>query len=343
MLISLRKYLYGPLAAENRDESGPGFPQALLALSQNILKSLQNNAMLDTHSDLRQLKREIGKLEGRLAKAGSPLEIDSIGHEIAATLGAYRAKALELEQARATELNEMISSLNQTVAILSGSSHSSIGRLQRIEKDLERASAIEDIVALRSRLSECLQFVREETAREREDVARNLLLMQETVAKASHSVYAMRSDMPGRAEAECTLRDSPLNSSASFAVIFVLDRFQSIGSRFGPDAADAVMDFFIGALKSKITEPKRFFRWNTASILLLLLDRTRSKGEALEEIQSVNWAALEKKVEAGDRMAVLSLSNQWVVFSLLEEQNRDELIAKIDQFANPERRGVAEP
>jgi hypothetical protein len=56
------------------------------------------------------------------------------------------------------------------------------------------------------------------------------------------------------------------------------------------------------------------------------------KWEVAAEIQNVDWGALEKRLEAGERVAVLSLQNQWSVFEVEENEDRGKLIAQMDQF-----------
>ena len=68
----------------------------------------------------------------------------------------------------------------------------------------------------------------------------------------------------------------------------------------------------------------------------MLLERAQPKWEVLAEIQKVDWSALEKQLETGERVAVLSLSNHWTVIAQTEMPEREKLIAGIDRFAGSE-------
>lgn len=330
MFVSLRKYLYGP--STPHPESTPEPCLALLNLSRRLLQAIDTNLLLEPNAGLHQLKSRIRKTGEDLAENSRPCEIRSAGEEIGKDLSAYRVKLEEVRRAQSSELNHMLASLHQTIAVLSGGNQRTVQRLQKIGQDLERAAAIEDIVALKSRLADCLQYVRDETAREKNEAARNLALMRETLAKARESIDFFRSGVPGRADAEQALRNPPGDIFSSFAAVFVLDRYHAIASRFGAETAEAALEAFMQDLRDKIAGPKRMFRWNDRS-LVLLLERPCPKPELAADIRKVNWAALEKNVEVGNRVAVLSLSNHWAVFSLNELPDREALIAQIDQFA----------
>jgi GGDEF domain-containing protein len=328
MLISLRKYLYGTVSAGSEAEYGC----ALAQVARQTMHVLTQSLLLEKNAELRQMRGEILKMEEGLGAAKSPAEVERLGGAISGLVETYRAKMLELEQERAAALQNMISGLQQTVVLLSGGSRRAVAGLQQIERELMCAGAIEDIVALRSRLSQCLQLVREEAARERDEVAANLLRMQEAITRASEKVAILRNGTPDRAEAERILRAEGTGGCPQFAAVFRLERFASIASRFGEEAAGQVRDYFADCLEDRIAQPAQLFRWNEAA-LLVLLDRKKPKWEVTAEIQGVDWGSLKKRVEAGERVAVLSLSNQWAVFERDEIDNREELIARISRFA----------
>ena len=74
-------------------------------------------------------------------------------------------------------LQKMVSMLTETIITIGSGSELSVSKLQSIEKSIESTQAVEDIQILKLRLSECLEAVRDESVRQKNDgqVALNAL------------------------------------------------------------------------------------------------------------------------------------------------------------------------
>src|SRR5581483_913005 len=78
----------------------------------------------------------------------------------------YNERTTRYRKAQAAEFQRMVAMLTDTISATSHASDLSVGRLQDIEKKLERASVIEDVRVLRMQLNECLESIREEIRRQ---------------------------------------------------------------------------------------------------------------------------------------------------------------------------------
>ena len=329
MFVSLRRYLEGPSTSPRSPEP---LDEALFVLAHGLLEAFESKVLLDAPPSLRSLQSSAAGLHQKLDGMQNTADAEAVSAEASQLLEQYRAGFAKLQEAQAAAIHHMLDNLNETVAVLSGGSQRSVARLRQIEKDLKGAAALEDIVALKSRLKDCMHYVQEEAAREREEVAHNLLLMKETIARVGERVQFLSDGIPGRAEAEQMLLDPALAGHDMFSSIFVLDRYQSIATRFGEAAAEQAIDSFAEELRQRIADPKRLYRWNDSAILLQL-ERAAGKSTVMTEIQDLNLIVLEKNVDTGDRMAVLSLSHHWTVFAVAEFPERARLVERIGEFA----------
>ncbi|MCL5745066.1 MAG: hypothetical protein M1541_14265, partial [Acidobacteria bacterium] len=202
-MILLRKYLYGgENAASAETIAEDGICSALAQLSSALLSGIGEQMMRERHSALSVFGLETQKLRERLEASNSMEEIRSISTQSGSLLEEFRRARDQMEQHEAAEVQKMVTMLNQTVAVLSSGSERSLLRLRQIEGDLRQASALGDIVALKARLSDCLQYVREQRAQEREDAARSLERMERDVQRLQEGMALARGGIGSRAEAE---------------------------------------------------------------------------------------------------------------------------------------------
>ena len=82
----------------------------------------------------------------------------------------------------------MIAMLTETVADLSGQTDVSVARLQAIEKQVERASELDDIRTLRASLGDSLQALREAAAEQRSSSAATVERLRSQIAMARKSM-----------------------------------------------------------------------------------------------------------------------------------------------------------
>ncbi len=334
MFISIRKYLYSDApAGREGNQALRDFCAALIACGQKALHAIEQHTFTGDQAKVESLRGRIRTLGGRLQQAESPDTVDGVAEDVVKVLAEHGRLTRESDIEKAAEFQKIVAMLNQTVVVLSTGSRRSVGRLRQIEKDLEGASQIQDILSLKSRLSECLTFIREETAREREDVARTVLTMDEEVRKACDTMMLSKAGLPGRPEAERLFTDllQEAKTGGKFVAVFSLDRCNSIQSRFGAAAGDQVFRDLAKKTVLGLAAPKQVFRWGPGT-LVALIERSETLEKVQSEIQHMNAEPLDIKVEVGGRMAVLTVSSRWLVFPLSEARELAWLASEIDAF-----------
>lgn len=351
-MISIRRYLYsrtseadeageGPLREiEDRAAAGEdgdaGWPLALA-----LLEGIESHAVACGDIDSTRFQQDIRNLRAALGGGATSAEARRAGSEACAVMEEYSRSIREWNRRQAAEVQKMVAMLNETVVVLSSGSQRSIARLRTVEKELERASHIEDLVAIKAHMAECLAWVREESAREREDVARTVLLMEQRVREARDQMALERSGLPGRGEAgEAIAAAAAQAAERTFAVVLALDRYPAVHARFGAAAAEHLFSQFSAEAARRLPSPKKLFRWNRSSILALVESGKRSPELAEQVGDTLRGMPLETNLEVGGRVAVLAQSHQWHVLALAGRYG-EEIAAEIEKFAAAERRGDA--
>jgi hypothetical protein len=342
MLITLHKYLYGR-QSHDRDQAlqSEEICASLHHLSIHLLRSLESATFTGPGPEMTDWRERLSALIGKLEDPDGSSLLDGVGTPCRLLLEEHQAWLRTSEASRAAELQQMVSMLNQTVVALSAGSRRSIGRLRQIESDLVQSSQLQDLVALKSRLANCLAYVRRETEQEREDSARNLARMSEEVQRVRDAVVSASGSMPGRGEAEqATIAAySRPGLTGLFAAIFTLDRSESIHSRFGPAAGDRIFRDFSQRILLHLADPKRVFRWGPFSILALL-ERDQPLDSVQMEMQQVGSEPVEIRLEVAGRTATLTLNSRWLVAPLSGYLSGPALIAEIDLFIGDRRQGL---
>lgn len=333
MFVTLKRYLSG---------ADQQLADSLLRMARLLLEAIRLHAVVGDQADHEKFQKDIARLEDNLAERFAPTEILVVAGAAAKTLEDYNQRTTRFIRMQSAELQSMLAMLTDTVAAISAGSERSVQRLHTIEKQLERASVLEDIRALKSRLSECLQAVREEVRLQREEMARTMTELKNEIKRAQErrTVSAPPPPKPatasalamGRAEAEQALAQALEQGLHAYAALFVVDRIEIINARFGSNAGEQLVQFFRHHLTEGLLRSDPVYRWSAAS-LVALLDRPYSLDDARAEVQHVVSVRLEKTIQIGTRTVLLPITSHWSVLPVFEAASLQELIADLDAFA----------
>lgn len=327
MFISLKRYLSGA-----DQELAESFQRMTLLL----LEAIRLHAVVGEPDEHQRFQQDIAKLENKLQEDFSPQQVLVVAGAVARALEDYNQRTTRFIRMQSAELQGMLAMLTETVAAISAGSERTVTRLQTIEKQLERASMLEDIRTLKARLSECLLAVREEARQQREETARTIAELRNEIRRAQQRQSAVAPAKPnavpqgmGRAEAEAALARAVEQRLHAYAAVFVLERFDLISGRFGPNAAEQLARFFRHHLTQGILSSDAVFRWSNASFLVLM-ERAGSLEEARAEVQRVASVRLEWTLQIGTRTVLLPVSSRWAVIPVYQFPSLRLVVEEID-------------
>jgi GGDEF domain-containing protein len=331
-MITLRKYLYGESAAASGDaDAAHAFCGALAQLTTALLDGLEQQVFNEPHSAFRPFAVETRKLRDRLEGDALPDDISKTVDDAAALLKQFRQVRDQVQHSEASEVQKMVAMLNETIGVLFSGSERSVIRLKQVENDLKHASALSDIVALKTRLNSCMACVREERIKEQQEAARRISELGSGAQRVQEGFALARTGMATRTEAEKSVAEAVSNGESAMAVI-VLDLIPTIKLRFNHITAERFVSAFAQDLSQLLPSPNRLFRWDDQSLLVELAESklfARRMGEVRERLRQM---PRERQMDLGNRSAIFSNSHRWTLLRPAEAQTAPAAISRIDQF-----------
>ena len=333
MFISIKKHLL------NRGVEEP-IVEALTRMNHLLLQGVALHAVVGDPDEFAKFREDMKKLQEELETETTPAEmLVTVGTALRA-LEEYNSRTTKFLKAQSVELHLMVSMLAKTVTDVSTGSERTINRLQGIEKQIEKVAVIEDIRNLKSRLSDCLESLREETQQHRVEAAEAVTALDNQAKTAAAMITTVRSTvcsadpltgLPGRAEAEKRLASLLASKSQSYVAILVLDRLEVINARFGFAAGDQLLLEFSQHLAQNLASSTSLYRWSPACFLSLIVS-SMSAEDVRKDVQRVASFRLEKLLQIGGRSVLLPISCHFTVMTILESPGPEALYQKVESF-----------
>ena len=305
-----------------------------------LLQAMGLHAVEGDRTEYDRFRAAIAVLQSSLVEDPSPDNILITAGTAVKKLGDHNWHTSQFIRAKGIELQSIVGMLTNSMSQVSTASRTSIEQLQHLQKQIEHASMVEDVRTLKLRLSDCLQSIHGECERQREESAQAIEQIKNGIQKAIEPKPVEESPIADpltglilRAGAEQAIKASSIQGAHVYAGLFVIDRIQSIVSRFGAELGDRAMLFFVQQLSMALTGNDTLFRWSPNSFLALI-HRSESPDLVRREMSKTIAHRTEQSFEIGDRTVVLPLSSSWVIIPLFEHSVA-EIVKKLDAFGAP--------
>lgn len=244
------------------------------------------------------------------------------------------------------QLQALLTSVAQTVSHICSASDDCATRLDRIEEQIEEAAGLEGVRVLRFQLEECLQMLREETRRQREDISRTIVRLQKGIelAQAGDAEDATLppeidkvSGLEMRASAERAMAAASERGGVAYAALFVVDRLHLINAQFGYATGDRILREFCEHLRRSLTPEDQLFRW-TGPAFLAVIECSEAPAEVEAEIQHIAGGQLEAAVQIGNGCVRLPIVRSSLVLPLAGAGTMADLSSRLDAFTGQQAR-----
>jgi GGDEF domain-containing protein len=333
MFVSIKRYL------DSRPEQ---VAAALLGMVRQVLKGLELHAVRGEAADYEKYRADLRRIQEEMGEQPSASEVQVAAGAAVEAMEEYHNRTSRFIRVQCAELQTMVGMLTKTMTTLASGSENSVTRLQTIEKQLHKASLIEDFQAARQRLAECLDNLRGEVVRQKEESQRTVAKIrtelkssQERTSSSAIAAGEGRRDpatrLPGRQEAEAALIKLAKEGRHAHAAIFVVERLELINARFGFAAGDQVLSFLSEHLTQSLSSADRLFRWSGPA-LLALLERDGTPREVREEVARITAQRLEKTVNLSGRSVLLPVGANSAVFPVADYRPVQLLFLQFDNF-----------
>jgi GGDEF domain-containing protein len=265
----------------------------------------------------------------------SAMGVLSVSSDAIEALESYCEHTAEYLRDQNEERQSMVAMLTDTVADLSGQTDVSVTRLQTIEKQIERASELDDIRALRANLEESLLALREAAAQERsssvatvERLRGQIALAQRHVSEAAQQPRDIKGDFDLLPEPS---EDQPESPSTAYVAAFRLQRADHIASRFGDRVKHQMLAMIGAQLKTVMAPGDKLLRWKGTSFVMFL-NSTASIQEIRAHLLSAVGRTSQQYIEVGNKSVLLSVGVDWIVFPQADRPSLDAVFTEVDAF-----------
>ncbi len=333
-MVSLKRYLTG----ERADPAA--LTAALLRFVQLTFQGIELNAVEGDKFEYQTFRDEIHSLAARLDAGADPGQLLVLAGEFNKCVEAYHRSVNRFIRLQSHEYFTIVSMLTHIVGDVSGATETSVARLHTIEHKLEQAAGSDDIRAARAQLAECLEGIRNERTRQvaaASDIKRNLeLAVEQSATRLRESAAEPDVDsctgLPTRRSAEAAIAECMGTSRHVYAVLFVLDRLQSINLRYGYGVGDQMLVRVCADLDRQLGTAAPRFRWGGPAILFLL-DRPDPFPAVQSAMRRIVSRRMEESFAIDQRFISLTVTYSSAIVPLFQGVPAREIHSNLDQFA----------
>lgn len=342
-MISIKRFLEqrGNGSGAERD-----VVEALMQMGRLLLEAIATHMVRGNETDFKVLRRTFNGLARQMEGPQSAMSLLSISSDAVEAFETHCQRTTDYFREQNEERQSMVAMLTDTVADLSGQTDTSVARLQAIEKQVERASALDDIRALRANLEDSLRALRETAAQQRSSSVATVKRLQGQIEMARKRAP----DDPGYSRSNYADIDlipepsgSPVESPpTAYVAAFRLQRAEHIASRFG-EAVKAQMLSMIGAQLKTVLGPKdRLLRWKGTSFVMFIYS-TAALQEIRAQLSDAVAATGQHYIEVGRKSALLSVGVDWILFPQSERPSLEAVFTEVDAFLANTRQETSSP
>ena len=141
--------------------------------------------------------------------------------------------------------------------------------------------------------------------------------------------------LPGPGPARAAISDVISGKRSTFAVIYVLERFPLIKSRFGVRAANELIQYYAVHLAQRLAPRDQLYKWSEPAFLVLI-DPMSNHPMHDEEVKRlagrIRSVRLERILNVHSRSALVVISAQSRVIPLRSDVTLEQSCRAIDQF-----------
>ncbi len=308
-------------------------------LARSVIQSIGEYAVRGDQVEYETFQKDMRKLADTVGEQLSAEDILILTGAVCKSLQNHGEQTNRFIRAESLELQTMLQLVTETVISVSNASQRTVNRLRDLEKQLGKATVIEDIRSLKERLNVCLEALRAEATAQEEEGASTAESLQHQVQESGRRIRELTigqmidpvTGLPGPAAAEDALRTGIRTPSGLFVAVFVLQRLPLITTRFGQAVGDQLLITFAESLGKQIAATDRLYRWSGPSFLVLM-ERTEQLEQLQQELRRITRQRLEQTIEVGSRTVLLPIFCSFAVFPVSRWKGLEVLLSKMHDF-----------
>jgi diguanylate cyclase (GGDEF)-like protein len=313
------------------DRQAEELTSSLLRVVQQLLQGCSLHSVefdSDVHAEFRSSIRQIAD---RFDELPDYKELLILAGEANKTIQTYNHQVEKFIRDLAVEKQLAVELLAKSLLKVCRSSDKTALTLRQIERDLSKASQLQDMRDLRAKLAECVGTLCLE-AEAQEAQYREL---KERLAEPTNALEPLDqiTGLNTMKRAEARLQEVAVGGYQGFVLVFFLKNVDVVNRRFGFSAGDQVLLKFANYLKNSFRASEQIFRWR-GPCFVVLAERFVTLDAVKAEAHKVGIRGPEAEVEGNAKSMLIRLTAATTSFQIPKGSAVAELPSKIDQFAS---------
>jgi len=304
---------------------------------QLLLQAISLHAVEGAPGDREKFRKAIDSVSLAVGEADDGQTLMGQATTAIWSLQEYNQRTSTFLSAQNQELQAIAKMLTSTIGTISKFGNEGIRQLGEIERQLFSTTQLQDVRMMKAKLGECLDQIRQEAIRQREETNKTVDQLTQEVERTRTQIGTRPSlldevtKLPPRPVAEYALTEACQTEEAAFVAVMLVDRIQIYNVRFGREVGDEVLQHFADWIRKRRRPEDRLFRWSGPA-LVALMPRVNRIEAVREELERVLAARFEYTVKTASRGILLPVSARWSLLPLMAAPRL--LFHKIDSFAN---------
>lgn len=279
-MISLKKYLDGPVVAEQEEEDRrePGLDDAGVACYRSLLLAVGSSAVQGCPALGSHLDRSLQGLERRLGVDATPEQLKQTQQQVEIQLQEWGERTAEHFKTKADEVKELLIALAKTAESVGDRNHGYNQQFRNLTTRLENIADLDDLTEIRSSLVKGVQELKSSVDQMKRDSEQLVAQLQAEVTtyetrlrEVEHLV--LKDELTGvanRRSVEERMYWNIANEHTFCVVVLDLNRFKQVNDRYGHLAGDDLLRQFATELQSNTRSGDLVGRWGGDEFVLLL-------------------------------------------------------------------------
>lgn len=311
----------------------------LVRVIQLLLQGISLHAVGGNSGDLERFQEAMDAVSHRIEEEHDAHHLVVHAGSAIKALQDYNLRTAEFFGDQNKEMQAMVKMLTSAIGTIAKAGEQNVRELGEIEKRVVSATQIKDVRQVRVKLAECLDHIRQETVRQRENTDAAVEQLGQDMDRTRNQRAAAAQDgqpdevtgFPQRPAAEAALSAACQSEKPGFAAVLSIDRIQIYNLRFGHKVGDEVLRHFAEWIRERLRTEDQLFRWSGPTLVALLPRQTRVE-IVREEMVRIMETPFEYTVQTASRGILLPVSARWALFPMMASPRL--LFHKLDGFTN---------
>lgn len=320
-MISLKKFLDA-----SSDQSLSPLQAVVLFLNATALRAVD----YDTAKQA-QYQRGIEDICSRIEHTSEAANLLLLADEAAKLTDEYNRGLEEHLQKLSSEKQSALSLMIEGFIKVCADSEAAAQNLRFIERELAKASRLEDIRALKRQMAGCLEALSKETIRQEKGAEG--MQRQIGLHNPGGTIYDPVTGLTGPLPAQNYVRGCASSGRGIYLLILVLKSIDVVNRRYGYSAGDHLISRYSSAIAGRLPETGRLFRWHGPS-LLAVMTMPESASAMDAEALRITAAPSEYLFEQDERSILLKATASSMVLPILRSSDAIEFSGTLDAFVS---------